>query len=65
MAAKVAEYLATGTQVVWVVDPEERTIIVHRRGAPSTTLGINDTLDGGVVLPEFACRVSEIFDTLV
>jgi Uma2 family endonuclease len=47
---------------VWVVNPETRTIDVHRRGLPITTLTEQDVLDGLDILPGFTCPVSDIFN---
>jgi Uma2 family endonuclease len=58
---KVDDYLATGARAVWVVDPEARTVAVHDPGRPVRLLAEADTLDGGAVLPGFACPVSSIF----
>lgn len=62
VAAKVADYLAAGTPLVWVVRPKERTVTVHRPGAAGVrVLGAGDVLDGGDVLPGFAAVVQEFF----
>jgi Uma2 family endonuclease len=61
---KVRHYLAAGT-VVWLVDPDAKTVTVYRPGDPYATrqtLGIEDTLDGGAVLPGFAMSLSDLFD---
>ena len=51
-----------GVRLVWVAFPEERVVDVYPSGGEVRTLGEEDTLDGGDVLPGFSCRVSEIFD---
>ena len=58
---KVAEYLAAGVKLVWVVNPTSRTVRTH----PSANSGIltaNDTITGGDVLPGFECRVAGFFE---
>jgi Uma2 family endonuclease len=60
MLVKVANYLAAGT-VVWRVKPLEKQVVVLVPGKPAKTLTINDTLDGGDVLPGFKLAVREIF----
>jgi len=57
---KVADYLRHGTALVWVAYPKTRTIEAHTSSG-SVTLGIDDMLDGGDVLPGFSVKVSEIF----
>jgi Uma2 family endonuclease len=62
VAAKVRDWFAGGTQMVWVVYPNERN--VHVFAAPDTwrVVEANGTLDGGDVLPSFSCKVKEIFE---
>ncbi len=59
---KISEYLSHGTSVVAIVDPDERTVIVHRRGATPLMLTMDDALDLDDVLPGFRCVVREIFE---
>ncbi len=59
---KLAEYFDFGVRMVWVIDPKRQTVTVHRSWADAHTLRADETLDGGGVLPGFACRVGEIFD---
>ena len=56
---KVQLWLAAGSQVVWVVDPEARTVVVHRLGAEPVTLREDQEIDGGEVIPGFRCRVAD------
>ncbi len=57
---KLANYLAAGT-TVWMVYPETKQVQVYAPGQPPRILGINDTLDGGEVLPGFTLPVRDIF----
>jgi Uma2 family endonuclease len=59
---KVQQWLASGTALVWVVNPKRRTVTVYSSPSQATILAVNDELDGGEVLPGFRIRVSEIFD---
>jgi Uma2 family endonuclease len=59
---KVDEYLTGGCPLVWVVNPRERSITVHRRVLPPVRLSGDDTLDAGDVMPGFACAVRAIFE---
>jgi Uma2 family endonuclease len=61
VAAKVQEWLLAGCSVVWVVDPENRAVTVHRNHSEAVILTTTDTLTGGEVLPDFSMRVAEIF----
>jgi Uma2 family endonuclease len=58
---KLAEYAASGTPLVWVVYPRRRSIVVYRLGEGSVTLGSDETIDGGDVLPGFSIRVEDLF----
>ena len=60
--AKVADYLAAGTRLVWVVDQEAQRVIVYRSLFHPRTLSSEDQLEGEDVLPGFALKVSEIFE---
>jgi hypothetical protein len=46
---------------VWYVDPERKEVDVYPKGNPKRkkTLGANDTLDGGDVLPGFTLPVRD------
>lgn len=57
---KITNYLAAGT-VAWAVFPLAQRIEVYVPGQPVRILNINDTLDGGAVLPGFTLPVREIF----
>jgi len=61
MRAKAALYLERGAQIVWLVYPEKLEIEVHRQGAEVQILGVENTLDGGDLLPGFAVPVQQIF----
>lgn len=63
-AAKLADYFAAGTALVWVVDPDARTVDVYVGNATHRRLHPGDTLDGAPVLPDFACPVDELFEGL-
>ena len=62
MHAKVADYLAAGTRLVWVVDPEGRVVRAYDTLLAPRVLGCGETLDGGDVVPGFRVRVEEIFE---
>jgi Uma2 family endonuclease len=58
---KVLEWLHAGAALVWVVNPRQRTVTVHRQGGTATLLTINDILSGEQVVPGFSMRVADIF----
>ena len=59
--AKIAEYFSTGRRMVWVVDPDERSVTVFGVPSEGRVLKQDATLDGGTVLPGFSCKVSDLF----
>jgi Uma2 family endonuclease len=61
LLAKVREYLFNGVRLVWVVDPEDRTVTVFRQPDEGRVLLENATLTGEDVLPEFSCKVADFF----
>jgi len=58
---KIEEWLGAGVRLLWQVNPDSRTVEIHRPGAETITLSESDSLDGLDVLPGFACRVSDLF----
>jgi len=60
--SKVADYLAAGTRLVWVVDPDpdRRTITAYETLLAPRVLGEDDEIDAVDVLPGFRLRVSEL-----
>ncbi len=60
--AKTTDYLEAGARQVWVLYPDERKVAVFRSIRESHIIADGDTLDGGDLLPGFACPVAELFD---
>lgn len=58
---KVEEYLEAGVQMVWVIDPDTRTVVEYRLSGEVRRLRATDNLSGGEVLPEFQCSVADLF----
>lgn len=58
---KIREYLQAGARLVWVLQPDTRSVIVHRPGASPAPLGPDDVLDGEDVVSGFRCRVGDLF----
>jgi len=64
MHAKVADYLAAGTRLVWVVDCDARTITEYEKLLEPRTLGIDDRLDGRDVVPGFSVAIADVLREL-
>jgi len=58
---KIGQWLRAGTRLVWVIDPEKKTLTVHRPGAMPHILGVEDTLIGEDVLPGFEFPLRKLF----
>jgi Uma2 family endonuclease len=50
-----------GVQVVWDVDPEKRTVVVHQSESEPRTYSENDTLTEPILLPGFEMPVKSMF----
>ena len=61
---KVEEYLEAGVSVVWVINPDTRSVKVYAQGAGVMKLDDKEELTGGDVLPEFRCAVASLFPPL-
>lgn len=59
--AKIREYVAAGVRLVWLVDPDARTVLVYRGSLRGIEFDEADTIDGADVLPQFTCRVADFF----
>jgi len=60
--AKIADWLASGVRLVWVVDPERRRGEVHRADGSVRTLGDQDVFDGETVLPGLMLSLVDLID---
>jgi hypothetical protein len=58
------EYFASGSKLAWVVYPKSKTIAVYEELSeqPKRILTIDQTLDGGPVLPGFSMSLADVFD---
>ena len=59
---KVRDYLSAGTQLVWVIYPRSREVIVHTPDGLAKTYSHDDELTGFEVLPNFTCVVASLFE---
>lgn len=63
MQLKVLEYLEAGARLVWIVDPDARTVTVHRPDGSANLLREHQTLSGEEVLAGFTVELREILET--
>lgn len=58
---KIAEYFGAGVDRVWIVEPEQRKVLVLRAPAELTELGEGDILRGEGALDGFELPLAELF----
>lgn len=58
---KVQLWLSAGVELVWVVNPQQQTVEIHRRNGPGTILRGADVITGENVLPGFSCPIAAFF----
>jgi Uma2 family endonuclease len=61
LRAKIKEFFFAGVRMVWVIDPEDRSVTILRAPDEGRTLWGDSLFDGGDVLPGFSCKVSDLF----
>jgi Uma2 family endonuclease len=57
---KLRFYLLHGVRLVWLIDPDNRTVTVMTSVSEARILSEDDILDGGDVLAGFTCVVRDI-----
>jgi len=62
MKKKALEYFESGSRLVWLIAPDNRTVTVLRLDGSETI--VTDTLTGEDVIPGFSVEVSELFRVL-
>ena len=58
---KMEEYLVSGAQLGWLIDPRSKRVYVYRPGRPVECLEKPATVSGDPVLPGFVFDVSELW----
>jgi Uma2 family endonuclease len=62
---KIADYQSVGVPLIWVVNPNARTVrVIRADGSSPPPLTDADTLSGENVLPGFSCRVADFLPPL-
>jgi Uma2 family endonuclease len=61
MRESAAYYISSGVRMVWLIFPEKQLIEVYQRDHDIQILNMDDTLDGGAVLPGFQVAVRDVF----
>jgi Uma2 family endonuclease len=58
--AKIADWLAAGTRLAWLIDPRRREARIFRADGSVAVIGEDGVLDGEDVLPGFSCPLSAV-----
>lgn len=58
---KITDYLRNGVALVWLIDPNARTVTVYRPNKRPVVYRENEELTGEDILPGFRCRVADFF----
>jgi Uma2 family endonuclease len=58
---KLDEYLDAGIPMVWIVNPEPRTIRVYRQDGTTRLIRADDVIENEAVLPGFRLVTGEVF----
>ena len=59
--AKVEQWLAAGTRLVWVIYPDSRSVTVYHSTGEGEVLSTDDTLDGAPVFEDLSVPVQDLF----
>ncbi len=63
MQDKVSIFLTAGTPLVWVVYPRTQQLVSYTSDNRPRTYGAEGVLDFPNVLPEFVCKVGDVFES--
>lgn len=58
---KIEAWLAAGSAAVWVINPQLETVTIYRSRTDVEIKTVDETLEGGSVVPGFSCAVKELF----
>lgn len=58
--AKIGDFLAAGTRLAWLVDPQRRETRIFRSDGGMAVIGEDGALDGEDVVPGFSCPLRAV-----
>jgi Uma2 family endonuclease len=59
--AKVQDYLAAGTRLIWLVYPDSRLAVEYQSAVQIRQYGLDEQLEGGAVVPGFQYGLRRLF----
>ena len=60
--AKIRDWLDAGCQVVWIIDPQTKSVTIYKSTHDIAVLNAADILTDVHLLPDFHAAVNEIFE---
>jgi Uma2 family endonuclease len=60
--AKVADYLAAGAKLVWVIDTDRRQVAAYRTLLAPKPIGSGEALEAQDLIPGFALPIDDLFE---
>ncbi|MEI6235480.1 MAG: Uma2 family endonuclease [Planctomycetota bacterium] len=64
LSDKIAQFLAMGVSLIWVIDPKKRTAQVIRQNGTTALIASNGMLTGENILPGFELPLKDLFAAL-
>ncbi len=58
---KIGEYFSIGVERVWIVEPENRDVLIYRSSLEAISVGEGEMLKGEEVLEGFSLAVADLF----
>lgn len=58
---RIFDFMEAGVPLIWVIDPDSRSVLVYRADGSVSLLHEQDQLSGESVLKDFTCQISELF----
>jgi Uma2 family endonuclease len=59
--ARLEDFFSSGTQIAWIIHPEEQFVEVCHSAIDRRILGPGALLDGELLLPEFQFPIGDLF----
>ena len=60
LMAKAQDYLTAGVKIVWLVDPQSRSVWVYVGQSEPLRVEENEVLNAGEIIPGFQYKVSDL-----
>lgn len=62
MQRKIQDYLRAGTRLLWLIDPESRTLTAYRPDGTAKVHSASDRVTGEDVVSGFSFLLAELFE---